>query len=73
MSTDLDQSVWNSQYYAATSLEDWDLQNYNLRSINRKGSYYFTNIDNTNYIYEYRTEVNAQWRNALPIFVNQMN
>ncbi len=39
----------------------------------RKGSYYFTSINNTNNVYEYRAEVNSQWRNALPIFVNQIH
>jgi ATP-binding cassette subfamily A (ABC1) protein 3 len=41
--------------------------------IDRKGSYYFNKIDNKNYVYEYRVEVNSQWKNALPIFVNQIH
>jgi ATP-binding cassette, subfamily A (ABC1), member 3 len=64
---------WNPIAHAATTPADWDQYNFGLYGINHKGSYYFSNIDSAQKIYEYRTQVNSQWRNALPLFVNQMN
>jgi len=50
-------SFFSFQYYTTTSKSTWDDYNYQLREINRKGSYFFNSIDQTNKQYSYDAEV----------------
>jgi len=50
-------SFFSFEYYSTTSKSSWDEYNYQLREINRKGSYFFNSIDQTNKQYSYDAEV----------------
>jgi hypothetical protein len=45
------------KYYEAKTLQEWDVQNFKLRSLDRKGSYYFLNIDDNLMRYDYIAQV----------------
>ncbi|EAR99563.1 ABC transporter family protein (macronuclear) [Tetrahymena thermophila SB210] len=64
---------WKATFYNAASKQDWDNQNFELRSVDRKGSYYINKIDNLNMQYAYETETQTISCSTPPLFINQMN
>ena len=46
--TKFDSNYWKFSYYSTTDVSLWENENFRLRSRDRKASYYFYSIDNTN-------------------------
>lgn len=57
--------------FSSTDKEQWDLENFNKRGEKRRGAFYFESISNT--AVSYLMEVASLNRDAVPVYMNQMN
>ncbi|KAL4430213.1 hypothetical protein ABPG74_014772 [Tetrahymena malaccensis] len=70
---EFDLRYWNTQYFDAKDKIQWDDENFNLKSVDNKGSYFINQIDFINQKYSYDAEVQTISKDTPPLFVNQMN
>ncbi|EAS01530.2 ABC transporter family protein (macronuclear) [Tetrahymena thermophila SB210] len=64
---------WKAEFFNTNSKTAWDEQNFQLKSVDRKGSYFINKIDTLNQVFSYDAEVQTISKDTTPLFINQMN